>query len=133
MLPAMNFVPYQLFGETCFDATEADVLRQLGTPRSHQLLPIGLLELDHGDVVHRFQTSTGRLEEITRPAPLLWLDGQMLLFPQLVAHVRAHDATAFERGGFLVSPRYGLAFVPGQPSWVTALAVHCIDTWRRMA
>ncbi|MEK8051232.1 hypothetical protein AACH10_13360 [Ideonella sp. DXS22W] len=128
----MDLLPYVHFGDTPFSTTEVQLIARRGTPRSRQLLPIGLLELDHGDVVHRFQTSTGRLEEITRPAPLLWLNGQMLLFPQLGAHVRAHDATAFERGGFLVSPRYGLAFVPGQPSWVTALAVHCIDTWRRM-
>lgn len=128
----MDLVPYRRFGASAFDLTEAGLSSVLGPARIRQLLPIGLLELDHGDVVHRFQTRTGRLEEITRPAPLLWLDDRMLLFPQLDAHVRAHDASALERGGFLVSPRYGLAFVPGQPSWVTALAVHCIDTWRRM-
>ena len=53
-------------------------------------------------------------------------------FAGLAAVVQAQDATAFERAGFLVSPRFGLAFVPGQPDWVTALAAHCIETWRAL-
>ena len=39
---------------------------------------------------------------------------------------------AFVRAGFLVSPRFGLAFVPDQPDWVTALAAHCIGAWRAL-
>ena len=50
----------------------------------------------------------------------------------LADYLRARDARAFARGGFLVSPRYGLAFVPAEPDWVTALAAHCVDTWRRL-
>ena len=30
-------------------------------------------------------------------------------------------------------PRFGLAFVPADPDWVTALARHCIPTWRALA
>ena len=52
--------------------------------------------------------------------------------PARLVIVRTHDARAFERGGFLVSPRLGLAFVPTEPDWVTALAAHCLDTWRQL-
>ena len=48
------------------------------------------------------------------------------------AKLRAHDGQVFERAGFVVSPRFGLAFVPAEPDWVTALAAHCVDTWRAL-
>jgi hypothetical protein len=34
--------------------------------------------------------------------------------------------------GFIVSPKFGLAFDPDDAPWVTALAEHCIDTWRAL-
>ena len=83
-----------------------------------------------------FRTCSGRLEEVTRRAAVLYLllDGDVVDVPfaGLAAVVQAQDGAAFERAGFLVSPRFGLAFVPGQPDWVTALAAHCIETWRAL-
>ena len=64
---------------------------------------------------------------------LLTADGVAdIPFGGLAGFVRAQDAGVFERAGFLVSPRFGLAFVPGEPDWVTALAPHCLDTWRHL-
>ena len=31
--------------------------------------------------------------------------------------------------GVPFSPRYGIAFVPDEPCWVTALARHCMAEW----
>ena len=31
--------------------------------------------------------------------------------------------------GVPFSPRYGIAFVPDEPCWVTALAKHCVAEW----
>ena len=53
-------------------------------------------------------------------------------FDALAAFVRSHDDNVFTRAGFLVSPQLGLAFVPAEPDWVTALAPHCIASWRGM-
>jgi len=47
--------------------------------------------------------------------------------------VQSSDDRAFDRAGFLVSPRYGIAFVPEKPCWVTALARHCVQEWMAMA
>ena len=79
----------------------------------------------------RFQDS-GRLEEITRRAPVLQLDTVAIPFAALGGFVLAQDGDTFERAGFLVSPAFGIAFVPGEPDWVTALARHCIPTWRAL-
>lgn len=119
-----------------FSATPGEVRRRCGIPMREGPNGVGLTELDYGDVVYRIQASSGRLEEVTRRAPTLYLltdDGVAdVPFGALAAFVHAHDRDAFDRAGFLVSPRYGFAFVPGEPDWVTALAEHCIDTWRAM-
>ena len=132
----MRLHPFIRVDDTPFDARRADVERVRGAPPQVVHDPVGLMALDYGDVVFRFQDGSGRLEEVTRRAPMLYL---MLAqgvadvpFGGLASFVRAHDAGSFERAGFLVSPRLGLAFVPGEPDWVTALAPHCIDSWRRM-
>ena len=50
----------------------------------------------------------------------------------LLIAIRDNDSAAFERAGFLVSPRYGIAFVPDEPGWLTALARHCLPQWEAM-
>ena len=131
----MRLEPYVRVDGFGFDATLAQVQARLGAPRARRCNSVGLDELDYGEVVFRFQAS-GRLEEVTRRAPVLYLlDHDMVIdlpFVALAPHVRKRDPEAFERAGFLVSPRYGLAFVPAEPDWVTALAAHCIGNWRAL-
>lgn len=132
----MRLQPFKQVGDTPFSDRRGDVERRLGAPIRVALNAVGLRELDYGHSVFRFQEATGRLEEVTQHAPVLYLVTPAgiadLPFGALAAFVRAHDTGAFERAGFLVSPRFGLAFVPAEPDWVTALAAHCIDTWRAL-
>ncbi|WP_333706044.1 hypothetical protein [Ottowia beijingensis] len=132
----MKLKPYAEVDGLPFTVRRADLQRRHGAPLRERGNGIGLTELDYGDVVFRFQDGSGRLEEVTRRAAVLYLllDGDVVDVPfaRLAAFVPAHDGAAFERAGFLVSPRFGLAFVPGQPDWVTALAAHCIETWRAL-
>ena len=125
----MQLSPYVRVDDTPFSASEEDIVARRGEPTRRGRNFVQLSELDYGDVVFRFQAS-GRLEEITRRAPVLIIDGEVVLFPSLAEFVRGRDAEAFERAGFVVSPAFGLAFDPQCPTWVTALARHCIDTWR---
>jgi hypothetical protein len=123
--------PYVGVDETPFTLTIEQLLARLGPPRRRARNDVQLEELDYGHAVYRFQDS-GRLEEITQRAPVLDLGAVAVPFAALAGFVRSQDPEAFERAGFLVSPRYGLAFVPGEPDWVTALAAHCIPTWRAL-
>lgn len=125
----MRLVPFEQVDDLAFSATADAVRRRHGRPLREGRNGVQLDELDYGGMVFRFQDS-GRLEEVSCRAPVLHLGPVAVPFVHLASFVRAQDAQAFVRGGFLVSPRYGLAFVPGNPSaWVTALARHCLPQW----
>lgn len=123
--------PYTAFDGTPFSLGVDDLLAALGPPERRTRNAVALTEYDYGDSVFRFQDS-GRLEEITKRTPALRIGSVIVPFMALGAFIREQDAGAFERAGFIVSPRYGLAFVPDEPDWVTALARHCLPTWRRL-
>jgi len=127
----MKLEPFARVDDMPFSACEADVVRAHGEPFDRGRNDVGLNELDYGAVVYRFQDS-GRLEEVTMEAPVVHLGAVAVPFGALAGFVREHDAAAFERAGFVVSPAYGLAFDPGDPPWVTALAQHCIAEWRAL-
>jgi hypothetical protein len=127
----MKLIPYEQVDETPFTLRSEDLLRRRGRPWRAQRNGVGLDEMDYGDVVYRFQAG-GRLEEITLQAEVVTLGNVAVPFATLAAFVRAQDPDAFERAGFVVSPRFGLAFDPAEPFWVTALARHCIPEWEAL-
>ncbi len=128
----MHLVPFEQLDDLPFSLTAEAVRARLGTPRRAGRNNVELDEMDYGGVVFRFQDN-GRLEEISCRAPVLHLGTVAVPFAHLPAFVRAQDAAVFERAGFLVSPRYGLAFVPGnEGAWITALARHCLPQWEAL-
>jgi hypothetical protein len=127
----MKVTPFIQVDDISFSTTRDALVARLGPPARTGRNAVALNELDYGDSVYRFQDS-GRLEEVTRLASVVSLGAVAIPFPFLKGFVLGADPLAFERAGFIVSPRYGLAFVPGSPSWVTALAHHCIDAWRAL-
>jgi len=127
----MKLEPFVSVDGTPFTASTQDVLQARGEPARRCRNGIGLDELDYEAVVYRFQDN-GRLEEVTMQAPVLTLGTVAVPFGTLDAFVRTQDPSMFERAGFVVSPRFGLAFDPRCPAWVTALAAHCLDAWRSL-
>ena len=118
-------------GGQAFSGTRAHLVARLGSPQREFQNDVGLYELDYGSIVYRFQLS-GRLEEITAEAAVLHVDNVSVPFTNLETFVCSHDTAAIRRAGFVVSPRFGLAFDPGEPSWVTALARHCLPQWEAL-
>ena len=129
--PSMHLDPYVSVDGMPFTARRDDVIRALGQAGSEAQNAVELTELDYGDVVFRFQ-ACGRLEEVTRQAKVLHLNAVSVPFPSLKAFVCEQDGSHFERAGFLVSPKFGVAFVPDSPCWVTALARHAIEQWEAL-
>jgi len=127
----MKLQPFSAVDGLPFSVSREEVLRLRGTPVREARNDVGLNELDYEDVVFRFQ-DCGRLEEVTAQAPVLSLGTVAVPFGSLERFVKDNDPSAFERAGFLVSPTFGLAFDPRCPSWVTALAEHCIAQWQAL-
>ena len=127
----MRLDPFEHVNSRPFSISRAEVLRIHGTPQREFRNEIGLDELDYGVVVYRFQAS-GRLEEVTVHAPVVHLGAVSVPFASLDAFVREQDPSSFRRAGFLISPRFGLAFDATEPSWVTALARHCVAQWETL-
>ena len=130
-LRPMKLQPFVSVDETSFSACSRDITNAMGEPSRKGRNDVGLNELDYGDVVYRFQ-DCGRLEEITKQASAVILGTVAVPFDALASFVREYDAGAFERAGFLLSPEFGLAFDPTDACWVTAIARHCVDTWRAL-
>ena len=127
----MKLEPYTLVDSTPFSASREQVVKQWGKPPKELRNSIGLNELDYGTVVYRFQDN-GRLEEVSMRAPVIYIGHVDVPFAGLEDFIRSEDEAAFERAGFVISPKFGLAFDPDCPTWVTALAAHCIERWREM-
>lgn len=125
----MRLRPYEQVDDLPFTATRDEVERRYGRPTKEGRNAVELTELDYGSRVLRFQDG-GRLEEITVHGHVVDLGNVAVPFVSLADFVRRQDPLAFERAGFLVSPLLGLAFVPHQPDWVTALARHCLPEWQ---
>lgn len=130
-MTTLRLEPFVAFDDIPFSLSVEALLARLGPPAQQSRNAAELNAYDYGHSVLRFQHN-GRLEEITKRAPVLQLDTVAIPFSALAGFVLAQDADAFERAGFLVSPAFGIAFVPGGPDWVTALARHCIPTWRAL-
>jgi hypothetical protein len=127
----MKLLPFAQVDKTHFSASQESILAERGPPLTQCRNGVGLNELDYGDVVFRFQDN-GRLEEVTTQAPVVYFGNTDVPFGALEAYVRSEDELAFDRAGFVVSPKLGLAFDPDCPFWVTALALHCIASWREI-
>ncbi|NCT84704.1 MAG: hypothetical protein GXC94_16275 [Comamonadaceae bacterium] len=127
----MHLTPFIAVDALSFGISPAELVARLGPPRRTARNNVALTAHDYSERVYRFQDG-GRLEEVTGRAPVLHLDRLAIPFAALDGFVRGQDDQAFERAGFVISPRFGIAFVPTEPSWVTALARHCIPTWRAL-
>lgn len=128
----MRLDPFEMVDDTPFALSSAQLRRERGEPWRMLRNGIGLTEMDYGDAVYRFQDS-GRLEEITLQAEVVVIANVAVPFAHLAAFVRDQDPDAFERARFVVSPKFGLAFDPSEPFWVTALARHCLPEWERLS
>lgn len=127
----MRLQPFVQVGELAFTLAADEIRRRWGAPLREGRNAVALNELDYGHAVLRFQDN-GRLEEITLQVPVLDLGTVAVPFASLQGFVQHHDEGWFQRAGFTISPRFGLAFDAREPHWITFLAAHCLDEWRKL-
>jgi hypothetical protein len=127
----MNLDPFVSVDGIPFSVSREEIVKVRGQPVRAGRNGVGLNELDYESMVYRFQDG-GRLEEVTLQARVVNFGNVAVPFDALASFVWREDPGVFERAGFVVSPRFGLAFDPDEPLWVTALAAHCLDAWRAL-
>ena len=127
----MRLDPFVSVDGTPFTVAREELVKAFGPPLRQTRNAVALDEFDYGEKVFRFQDSR-RLEEVTTRVSVLHLGPLAIPFGAIEPFVRSHDPSMFERAGFIVSPRFGLAFSPPGGCWVTALAAHCLDEWRSL-
>jgi hypothetical protein len=124
----MMIEPYKKVGQISLAVTADDLLLDLGEPSIKSINCIGLLEFDFGSKVFRFDSS-GALEEVTFESDVIELESESIPFKYLAVHVKKWDAAMFEKFGFIISPKFGLAFDPEHSPWVTVLTKKSLASW----
>src|SRR6516225_7410858 len=121
----MRVIPLRQFGDVEFGSAADALISLKGEPKRTRVKRSGLTELDYGSIFYRF-SQDGLLVEVTADAPTLELDAVLVSFNLLANYLREHDQSYFERCGFSISPRFGVAHDPDFPSWVTAFPASSI-------
>jgi hypothetical protein len=127
----MKIELYKKVGEVSLEVREDELLRDLGEPNSKSTNRIGLIEFDFGSRVFRFDPS-GTLEEVTIESEVVELESASITFKYLAARLKSEDSEVFERYGFIVSPKFGLAFDPKYSPWVTVLTKKGLEAWQKV-
>lgn len=126
----MKIEPFTALGNVAFGSDQASVVKCLGEPQRTSTNRIGEAELHYPHMVVRLAKQ--RVVEATADAKAVQISGADVPFQTLSAFVRTHDSDAFERVGFVVSPRYGIAFDPAFPCWVTAFPRERLESWQKI-
>lgn len=133
----MHLTPYIEVTGVPFGAAETLVLSNLGAAHRRTVDYLGRLELAFEARAFRFSAQTGLFVEATLCSEYFQIDGCALpgakggeaAFVELGFTVAKLDADSFERNGFIVSPRFGVAFDPHHAPFLTAFARSELPEW----
>ena len=125
----MKISPLQAVDGIPFGATESQVVAVLGEPLRRNRNRLDEDELRYEAGVFRFVTKIGMVEASLNLHAIA-LDEVEIQFADIPAFLRENDSDVFNKSGFLVSPRYGVAVDSGFESWVTVMPTHRIAAWK---
>ncbi len=125
----MKILPYTEAGGIAFGWNIDPVILKLGNPPTRRTDRLGRQELDYGGIIIRLDKESQKVVEITLDQEELELVSRKILFTELAAYVSECDPSAFESHGFLVSPRFGLAFDSHDRSFLTLFAESELEKW----
>lgn len=125
----MKIIPLETVGDVKFGEASGSIVSRLGEPEQRTTGRNGRLEFHYPSMVCRFG-SAGTLVEVTIEVADLELGSERVPFTTLDQHLRRHDPETFERVGFVVSPRLGIAFDPAFASFVTLFSAEETSAWR---
>lgn len=126
----MRIVPYSNILNISFGSTESAVIKILGDPQRKNESSLGDTELIYSDKIFRFEPENGAFHEATLNSEYFDFLGQEVAFAKLGFLIAKNDLESFEENGFLVSPKYGIAFDPNDRFFLTAFCREDLERWK---
>jgi hypothetical protein len=125
----MRIEPYESLGVAKFGESQSAVIAKLGKPDKETINRLKQIELSYPNAVYRFKDHGGLVESSIHYSAVQ-LNCVSVLFPALVGYLRENDKDTFEKAGFTVSPKFGIAIDPEYPSWITIFAKGQLALWK---
>ena len=137
----MKIIPYEHVSGVAFGASPKKASAIFGKPeQTARRTDDRRLEVVFPSLVCRFDARS-RLVEVTASSDSFEIQGcrirpnkgRTVAFSQLGFAVGKLDPASFIVNGFIVSPRFGIAFDPDQPNCVTAFSKSELVGWEKLA
>lgn len=106
------------------------VIDLFGIPEKEKKSRSGLIELHYANACYRFDGNTKLLIEITADCSVVEFEVASLPFKRLAHYLKQQDPDLFEKVGFVVSPKFGVALDPDFSSWVTVFSKQQLLRWQ---
>lgn len=135
----MRILPYTNIDQVSFGSSEETVVSILGSKFTRKANEIGQVELAYENSTFRFLKVENILVEVTVNSEYFQIDdyclsaGSEIAFVELGYFVAKFDQDSFEAQGFIVSPKFGIAFDPHFPSWLTVFSKSELGAWQKLA
>lgn len=126
----MKINPYFAANEVAFGSAQSTVITRFGQPLCVGNSYLGDIEFEYRNATFRFCPESQELIEVTADSPILFLENLAVRYEVLLEFLRENDEGLFERIGFFVSPKYGIAFDPDHPSYVSAFPKSELAWWQ---
>lgn len=127
----MKIEPYQSVDSVSFQTSKEDLVATIGDPQNNRTNRLELEEFDYGSKIYRF-TKYGILQEVTIDSESIVLEEKEHSFNGLEQYLKNKDDEVFDCHGFWVSPKFGLAFDPHYPSWITCFTEDGFKEWTKI-
>jgi hypothetical protein len=137
----MRVIPYISIADIPFGCTEEVVISTCGVPHRREIDRLERLELVYESQTFRLAGDTGKLVEVTACSEYFEIDNckmpnskrNEVAFVELGYAVARLDQDSFLAHGFFVSPRFGIAFDPHFPPYLTIFARSELYAWQNAA
>ncbi len=125
----MNFEPYSNINNVFLESTTEEVVSVCGAALKQIKSRLGKIELVYPNLIVRFNMAGTHVQEISFSSEYLKINGFELSFAELGYFIGKNDADSLQSSGFIVSPKYGLAFDPCDKFWITAFLRADLKEW----
>jgi len=124
----MKFSPFKSINGIPFNYSKDDIIQAIGNPENVTVNNLGWEELNYDEFIFRLDKK-GKLVEVTANLENVDLNGIKIQYRHLKEYLSKNDNEVFDRVGFTVSPRFGIAFDSEHQFWVTHFRQSELEGW----